>query len=98
MIIRGFLAAAVLASLAACGAPVTESGADLSSTTSTVTWTDGQPAFAITCDLPGACQTRSQALCYNGAYRVLDMQSMPGAGTQYEYLGRPSAVVRCGNS
>jgi hypothetical protein len=81
--------------LTACGAPVTESGADLSSDASIVTWKDGQPAYAISCGLPGACQTRSQALCYKGAYQVLDMQGMPSAGTQFEYLGPSSAVVRC---
>lgn len=96
MIVRILAATGVLASLAACGAPVTRGGAELSSSTSIVTWKDGQPAYAISCELPGACQTRSEALCYNGAYRVLDMQSMPSAGMEHEYLGAPSAVVRCG--
>jgi hypothetical protein len=94
-LVKSVVSAGMVAMLAACGAPVTSGGADLSSSASIVTWKDGQPAYAISCGLPGGCQTRSQALCASGAYKVLEMQSMPSAGTEFEYLGRPSAVVRC---
>jgi hypothetical protein len=89
---------ALLAALAACTATTRdEPGANRSTRSDAVqtTWTDGKPAFAITCDAPDGCQARAQALC-NGNYTTLKSENMPSIGTRMTPLGPPSVVVRCG--
>ena len=66
------------------------------SSISTITWTDGKPAYAISCDLPGGCQSRAVATCTNGNYTVLKSENMPTAGDARAVLGPPSVVIRCG--
>ncbi len=66
------------------------------SSISTIPGTDGKPAFAIACDLPGGCQSRAVAMCTNGNYTVLKSENMPTAGDARAVLGPPSVVIRCG--
>jgi len=65
---------------------------------SIVTWSDGKEAIAISCNEPGACQTRAVAMCNrtNGDYTVLKMENMPTRGDLGTTRGAASAVVRCG--
>ena len=81
---------------AACTTPTT-TGADRGtrSETSNVTWTDGKPAYAISCEDPAGCQKRAQALCPGGNYTTLQSENMPTVGTARAALGKPSVVVRC---
>lgn len=84
--------------LAACGPSAgTTSGTERGSgsTVSTVTWTDGQPAYSITCAVPGGCQDRALAMC-NGKYTTLKSENMPMPGTVRSVQGQPAVVVRCG--
>jgi hypothetical protein len=84
--------------LTACGPSAgCNSGSERSSgsNVSTVTWTDGQPAYAIACTVPGGCQDRALAMC-NGRYNTLKSENMPIPGTVRSVQGRPSVVVRCG--
>jgi hypothetical protein len=84
--------------LTACGPSAGgTSGSERSSgsNVSTVTWTDGRPAYAITCTVPGGCQDRALAMC-NGRYNTLKSEKMPIPGTVRSMQGPPSAVVRCG--
>jgi len=84
---------------AACTAPAATTGSDrrTRSETSNVTWTDGKPAYAISCEDPGGCQERALALCSGGNYTTLKSQNMPTVGTARAALGKPSVVVRCGS-
>ena len=95
---RWMLIIGVASVAAACMAPKATTGRDggTRSDASTITWTDGKPAYAITCDLSGGCQTRALALCNNGSYTVLKSENMPSTGTYFAVLGPPSAVIRCG--
>ncbi|MFI5002989.1 MAG: hypothetical protein ACHQK9_24140, partial [Reyranellales bacterium] len=61
----------------------------------TVNWSDGKPAYAISCDIPGGCQTRALAMCNNGSYTVLKSENMPTTGNQREVRGSASVVIRC---
>lgn len=83
---------------AACG-PSTSSapGPDRSSGSDarSITWTDGQPAYAITCRVPGGCQERALSMC-NGKYTTLQSENMPMPGTIRSVQGQPSVIVRCG--
>ncbi|MFI5002273.1 MAG: hypothetical protein ACHQK9_20510, partial [Reyranellales bacterium] len=56
--------------VASCSAPRATTGADPGTGTNatTVNWSDGKPAYAISCDIPGGCQTRALAMCNNGSY------------------------------
>jgi hypothetical protein len=65
------------------------------SNASLVTWTDGKPAYSITCDLPGGCQTRALALCNSGPLTTLKSENMPTVGAVRAVQGPPSVVVRC---
>lgn len=65
------------------------------SNASLVTWTDGKPAYSITCDLPGGCQTRALALCNSGPLTTLKSENMPTVGDVRAVQGPPSVVVRC---
>ena len=84
--------------LAGCAAPAAKVGtdADTRSNASVVTWTDGQPAYSITCDLPGGCMQRAEATCNHRAYTTLQSENMPSIGTRRAALGPPSIVIRCG--
>jgi hypothetical protein len=84
---------------AACTASTETTGSDRKtrSETSNVTWTDGKPAYAISCEDAGGCQTRAQALCPGGNYTTLKSENMPTVGTARAALGKPSVVVRCGS-
>ena len=84
---------------AACTAPAETTGSDrrTRSETSNVTWTDGKPAYAISCEDAGGCQKRVLALCPGGNYTTLKSENMPTAGTARAVLGKPSVVVRCGS-
>ena len=83
---------------AACTTPAT-TGPDLRtrSETSTVTWTDGKPAYAISCEDAGGCQERALALCPGGNYTTLKSENLPTVGAARAPLGKPSVVVRCGS-
>jgi hypothetical protein len=82
--------------LAGCG-PSATTGSDRASGSqaTTVTWSDGQPAYAISCSVPGGCQQRALAMC-NGKYTTLKSENMPVPGNVYYQQGAPSVVVRCG--
>jgi hypothetical protein len=84
---------------AACTAPAATTGPDRKtrSEMSSVTWTDGKPAYAISCEDPGGCQERALAVCSGANYTTLKSENMPTAGTARAALGKPSVVVRCGS-
>jgi len=91
----GVLAAAAGA-LAACG-PSATTGVDRASASdaTSVTWSDGKPAYAISCQNPGGCQERALAMCRQGNYTTLKSENMPTVGTYREVFGKPSVVIRC---
>ncbi|MCA1481097.1 hypothetical protein [Bradyrhizobium sp. NBAIM08] len=91
----GVLAAAAGA-LAACATSST-TGPDRSSRSdaTSITWSDGKPAYAISCENPGGCQERALAMCRQGNYTTLDSKNMPTVGTYREVFGKPSVVIRC---
>jgi len=83
--------------LVAC-APSPTTGPDRASgsNASTVTWSDGKPAYAISCEVPGGCQERALAMCSQGNYTTLKSENMPTVGTVRSTWGKPSVVIRCG--
>jgi hypothetical protein len=83
--------------LAAC-APSSTTGVDRASASdaTTVTWSDGKPAYAISCENPGGCQERALAMCKQGNYTTLKSENMPTVGTVRSTWGKPSVVIRCG--
>jgi hypothetical protein len=83
--------------LAACATSST-TGFDRASRSdaTSVTWSDGKPAYAISCENPGGCQERALAMCRQGNYTTLDSKNMPTVGTYREVFGKPSVVIRCG--
>jgi hypothetical protein len=97
--VRWMLGMGIAGLVAACGIgkgtlgndPATESQA------SAVTWSDGQPALAISCKTPGGCQSRAVALCNAtaGNYTVLKMDNMPTLGELGDVRGAGSVVIRC---
>ena len=92
----------VLALAVACVAPPAssaETGLDESSgsVASITTWTDGQKAYAISCEVPQGCNQRANAVCKNGSYKVLSIENMPSAGDVVSrVMGKPAIVIRCG--
>ena len=60
-----------------------------------ITWSDGKPAIAISCELPQSCQPRAIAMCKSGNYTVLKMENMPTRGDMTMVRGPGSVVVRC---
>jgi hypothetical protein len=82
--------------LAACATSST-TGVDRASRSdaTSVTWSDGKPAYAISCENPGGCQERALAMCRQGNYTTLDSKNMPTVGTYREVFGKPSVVIRC---
>lgn len=95
---RTFLGLAVAATGLLSCAPSSNLGYDMASRSEAtqVTWTDGQPAVAIKCEVPGNCQERAIAVCKNAGYKVLKSENMPTSGTQREVQKPPSVVIRCG--
>ena len=83
----------------ACTAPSATTGPDRKtrSETSNVTWTDGKPAYAISCEDAGGCQERVLALCSGANYTTLKSENMPTVGAARTPMGKPSLVVRCGS-
>lgn len=90
--------AGVASMLAACGGPSATTGPDRASGSdaTTITWSDGKPAYAISCENPGGCQERVLAMCKQGNYTTLKSENMPTIGTYREVFGKPSVVIRCG--
>jgi len=95
---KSLSAIGMAALLAACGPGAgSNSGRERASgsNVSTITWTDGRPAYSITCTVPGGCQSRALAMC-NDKYETLTSENMPIPGTVRSVQGPPSVVVRCG--
>ena len=82
--------------LAACG-PSATTGPDRASGSDAtqITWTDGKPAYSITCINPGGCQERALAMCRQNGFTTLSSENMPTVGAIRTVHGRPSAVIRC---
>ena len=93
----GIGAALLLLLAGACSPPSPTVGPDARNRTnaSQVTWSDGKPAYSITCDLPGGCQTRAMALCQGKSYAVLQSSHMTSIGTRLEVPESGSVVIRC---
>jgi len=91
--------AAMALSFAACAPkPDPSMGNDprSQSTATQITWTDGKPAYDLTCGAPGGCQRRAQAICNGGNYAVLKSENMPvSAGIEVYTTGKASATIRC---
>ena len=100
----GLLFAAGAAALAAACMQSGPTAAPASGTTEirssveTVTWTDGKPAYSISCDAPGGCMQRSIQMCNStlGNYQVLKSTNMPTTGDARDVRGPASVVIRCG--
>lgn len=92
------IVAGVAGVLAACTPVSPKVGPDRSSGSdaTAITWSDGRPAYAISCENPGGCQERALAMCSPGTYTTLKSQNMPTTGTYWDALGKPSVVIRCG--
>ncbi|MDP2329541.1 MAG: hypothetical protein Q8M19_02430 [Reyranella sp.] len=99
--VRWMLGVGIAGLLAACGIGKSTLGSDpaTESEASTITWTDGQPALSISCQMPGGCQSRAVALCTatGGDYMVLKMHNMPTEGDMSQVRGPASVVIRCSN-
>ena len=91
-----FLGLAVAATALLSCSPSPDMGYDMGSRSeaTAVIWTDGQPAIAIKCEIPGNCQERAIAVCKNAGYKVLKTENMPTTGTQREVQKPPSVIVR----
>ena len=102
MTLRATIRWTVLAGMAciavACNQPKTTPGPDpgTSSDASVVPWSDGKSAIAISCNNPGGCQQRAQAMCPNG-YTTLKSVNMPVGGGNAIFMPDTgiSATVRC---
>ena len=83
--------------LAACSGASPKPGPDRASGSdaTAITWTDGKPAYAISCEVPGGCQERALAMCRPGTYTTLKSENMPTVGDARAVLGKPSVVIRC---
>lgn len=92
------IVAGLAGALAACTAVNPKVGPDRSSASDAtlITWSDGRPAYAISCENPGGCQERAIAMCPQGNYTTLKSENMPTIGTYREVFGKPSVVIRCG--
>ena len=98
--VRLVFVAGLAALAAACATAKSTPGEDPRTGTnaSMVTWVDGKEAIAISCNEPGACQTRAVAMCNrtNGDYTALKMENMPSRGDLTVVRGAASVVIRCG--
>jgi hypothetical protein len=83
--------------LVACSGPSPKPGPDRASASdaTTITWSDGKPAYAISCENPGGCQERAIAMCKDN-YTTLKSENMPTVGAVRSTWGKPSVVIRCG--
>jgi hypothetical protein len=83
--------------LVACSGPSPAPGPDRASASNatTITWSDGKPAYAISCENPGGCQERALVMC-KGNYTTLKSENMPTVGAVRSTWGKPSVVIRCG--
>ena len=81
----------------ACSDPKSVPGNDPETRTNAtmITWSDGKPAIAISCELPQSCQPRAIAMCKSSNYTVLKMDNMPTRGDMTVVRGPASVVVRC---
>ena len=96
-----FSVLAVAALTAACtqdGVTPATSTTEIRSSVETVTWSDGKPAYSISCDAPGGCMQRSIQMCNStlGNYQVLKSTNMPTTGDARDVRGPASVVIRCG--
>ena len=93
----GGVLAGIAGVLVACSGPSPSPGPDRASRSNAtlVTWSDGKPAYAISCENPGGCQERALAMCQQGNYTTLKSENMPTVGTYREVFGKPSVVIRC---
>ena len=95
-----FIVAATVASamLAAACTPVAGTGPDRSSRSDVmaITWTDNQPAYHVSCDLPGGCGERINVVCKHGPHQTLKTENMPGPGNKRDVEKPASVVFRCG--
>ena len=101
---------AMAAGVALASACMQDNGTPASSTTEirssveTLTWSDGKPAYSVSCDAPGGCMQRSIQLCNStfGNYQVLRSPNMPMRGMPMmigdarDVRGSASVVIRCG--
>jgi hypothetical protein len=90
------IVAGLAGALAACAPVSPKVGPDRASASdaSAITWTDGKPAYSISCAVPGGCQERALAMC-QGNYTTLKTENMPTVGAVRSTWGRPSIVIRC---
>jgi hypothetical protein len=92
----GVIAGAAGVLVACAPSPMTGPDRASASNATTITWSDGKPAYAIACENPGGCQERALAMCRQGSYTTLKSENMPTVGTYREVFGKPSVVIRCG--
>ena len=97
-VVRWLLGIGITALAVACSDPKSVPGNDPETRTNAtiVTWSDGKPAIAISCELPQSCQPRAIAMCKGSSnYTVLKMDNMPTRGDMTMVRGPGSVVVRC---
>jgi hypothetical protein len=94
---RGTLSVCVALLAVACADAKSTPGTDpeTGTTATVVTWSDGQRAFSIDCQLPGDCRNRAFALCNGGRYTVLKTDTVATAGDPRMVPDRSTTVVRC---
>jgi hypothetical protein len=88
--------AATIVAVACSPSPTLGPDRTTRSEASSVTWTDGRPAYLIRCELPGGCQGRALALCPTGTYTTLQSENMTSIGTRREVPAPGSVIIRCG--
>ncbi len=97
--IRWTVLAGIVCLAVACGGEAKkEPGPDSNtgSDASVVPWSDGKSAIAISCNRPGGCQQRAQAMCPSG-YTTLKSVNMPVSGGNAIMMPDQgiSATIRC---
>ena len=96
-VVRWLLGIGITALAVACSDPKSVPGNDPETRTNAtmITWSDGKPAIAISCELPQSCQPRAIAMCKSSNYTVLKMDNMPTRGDASVVRGQGTVVVRC---
>jgi len=97
-VVRWLSGIGITALAVACSDPKSVPGNDPETRTNAtiITWSDGKPAIAISCELPQSCQPRAIAMCKGSSnYTVLKMDNMPTRGDMTMVRGPGSVVVRC---
>ena len=91
------IGAFILLGVAACAQSQVGPDSLRGNTLSEMKWSDGQPAYSISCDLPGGCMHLAQRQCAQG-YKTLKQDNMPIIGSPRldASTGPPSVVIRCG--